>query len=84
MPPFYGWGSTVSRLQSHYGEAVYFLPLSSQIFLVLISLTSEGLKSETALEPPIGFKHGTLGLGIQDLGNPSPMKMNELLIFIKS
>ena len=24
---FYGWGSTVSRLQSHYEEAVYFLPL---------------------------------------------------------
>ena len=26
----------VSRLQSHYEEAVYFLPLSSQKFLVLI------------------------------------------------
>ena len=23
----YGWGSAVSRLQSHYEEAVYFLPL---------------------------------------------------------
>ena len=27
--PFYGCGSTVSRLQSHYEETVYFLPLSS-------------------------------------------------------
>ena len=29
MAAFYGWGSTVSYLQSHYEEAVYFLPLSS-------------------------------------------------------
>ena len=36
MLPFYGWGSTASRLQSHYEETVYFLPLSSQKFLVLI------------------------------------------------
>ena len=34
--PFYGWGSTVSRLQSHYKETVYFLPLGPQDFLVLI------------------------------------------------
>ena len=26
--PFYRWGSTASRLQSHYEETVYFLPLS--------------------------------------------------------
>ena len=31
-----GWGSTASRLQSHYEETLYFLPLSSQKFLVLI------------------------------------------------
>ena len=42
MAPFYGWGSTSSRQQSRYEETVYFLPLSSQKFLVLISLTSEG------------------------------------------
>ena len=36
MAPLYGWGSTASRLQSHYEEAVYFLPLISQKFLVLI------------------------------------------------
>ena len=27
VAPFYGWGSTASRLQSHYKEVVYFLPL---------------------------------------------------------
>ena len=27
MTPFYGWGSTVSRLRCHFEEAVYFLPL---------------------------------------------------------
>ena len=30
MAPFYEWGSTASRLQSHFEEAVYFLPLSSR------------------------------------------------------
>ena len=30
-------------------EAIYFLPLSSQIFLVLILLTSEGWKAESTL-----------------------------------
>ena len=41
MAPFYGWGSTASLLES-LEEAVYFLPLSSQKFLVLTLLTSEG------------------------------------------
>ena len=26
MGPFYGWGSTASRLQSHYEETVHFFP----------------------------------------------------------
>ena len=30
MVPFHGWGSTVSRLQNHYEETVYFLPPSPQ------------------------------------------------------
>ena len=33
---FYGWGSTASRLQSHYKEAVNFSLVISQTFLVLI------------------------------------------------
>ena len=47
IPFFYGWDLTASRLQSHYEEVVYFLPLISQKFLVLISLTSEGWKNES-------------------------------------
>ena len=31
MAPFYGWGSSASRLQSHFKEAVYFLPPFSNI-----------------------------------------------------
>ena len=38
MAPFYGWGSTASRLQSHFEEAVYFLSPSAQEVLVLIDL----------------------------------------------
>ena len=54
---------------SHFQEAVYFLPLSSEKFLVLILLTSEGWKAELTLEPPSGFEHGTPGLGIQHLNH---------------
>ena len=54
---------------SHFEETVYFLPLSSQKFLVLILSTSEGWKAESTLEPPSGFKHGTHGLGIQCLNH---------------
>ena len=53
----------------HFKEAVYFLPLSSQKFLVLILLTSEGWKAELILEPSSGFEHGTPGLGIQHLNH---------------
>ena len=49
---------------SHFEEAVYFLPLSSQKFLVLILSTLDGWKAESTLEPPSGFEHGTPGLGI--------------------
>ena len=52
---------------SQFEEAVYFLPLSSQKFLVLILPTSEGWKAESTLEPPSGSEHGTPGLGIQRL-----------------
>ena len=59
MAPFYGWGSTASRLQSCFKEAVYFLPLSSHKFLVLLLSTLEGWKAESTLEPLSGFEHGT-------------------------
>ena len=47
----------------------YFLPFSSQKFLVLILLTLEGWKAELTLEPPSGFEHETPGLGIQCLNH---------------
>ena len=50
---------------SHFKEAVYFLPFSSQKFLVLILSTSEVWKAESTLEPPSDFEHGSPGLGIQ-------------------
>ena len=34
IAPFYGWGSTVSWLQSHYEETVYFLPLKKNIKVI--------------------------------------------------
>ena len=52
---------------SHSEEAVYFLPLSSQKFLVLIFSTSEGWKAESTFESLSGFEHGTPELGIQRL-----------------
>ena len=68
MVPSYGWGSTASRLQSHYEEVVYFL-LSSKIFLELIWLTSKGWEATLTLELPSGFEHGTRGLEIQHLNH---------------
>ena len=43
MAAFYGWSSIVSRLQNHYEETVYLLPLSSQEAAVLLSSTSESV-----------------------------------------
>ena len=75
MAPFYGWGSTTSRLQSNYEEEVYFLPQSSQKFLVLIWSTLEEWNCDLTLEPLSGFEHRTSGLGINcfnhSLGNCS-------------
>ena len=52
MTPFYGWDSTVVRLQNHYERTVYFLPLSPNKFMGLILLTLEGKEAESALESP--------------------------------
>ena len=70
MVPFYGWGSTASRQEPLRRGSLLFTT-SSQKFLVLILLTSGGLKAELTLEPPSGFEHGTPGLGIQHV-NPVP------------
>ena len=57
--PFYGWGSTASRLEPLW-EISFFLPLSSQKFLVPILSTLEGWKAESTLEPPSGLEHGRI------------------------
>ena len=57
--PLFMDGVQLSQGYSHFEEAVYFLPFSSQKFLVLILSTSEGWKAESTLEPPSGFEHGT-------------------------
>ena len=67
--PLFMDGVQLPQGQSHFEEAVYFLPLSSQKFLVLILSTSGGWKAESTLEPPSGFEHGTPGLGIQRLNH---------------
>ena len=59
MASFSGWDSTASRLQSHYKEAVYFLPISSRIFLVLIWPKLEGWKVEWTLKPTSDFERDT-------------------------
>ena len=61
--PLFIDGVQLPQGKSHFEEAVYFLPQSSQKFLVLILSTSKGWKAESNLEPPSGFKHGTSGLG---------------------
>ena len=69
MTPFYGWGSTVSMLESHNEEPVYLSPLSFQKVLVLTWSTSKVQKAESTLEPTCGFEHGAPGLGIQHLNH---------------
>ena len=69
MAPFYEWGSAVSRLQYHYEETIYFLPLNPQKVLVLIWPTSEGWKAELTLEPLSCFEPGPPELGIQRPNN---------------
>ena len=73
MAPFLnGWGSTASKLQSHWKETVYFLPLKFPE-IPGTDLTDliwfEGCKTELNLEPPSGFEQGTPGLGIQHLNH---------------
>ena len=68
MAPFYGWGSTASRLEPLWGGSLLFTTEFPDI-LVLTLLTSEGWKAESTLELPSGFEHGTPGFGIQRLNH---------------
>ena len=67
--PLFMDGVQLPQGYSHFEEAVYFLPFSSQKVLVLILLTSEGWQAESTLELPSGFEHRTPGLGIQHLNH---------------
>ena len=59
MVPFYGWSSTASKRQSHYEEAVYFLPISSQGSTVSVQLDrvqlSQGCRAITRRQ--LSFNH---------------------------
>ena len=61
MVPFYGWGSTASRLELLRGSSLLFTTKFPEI-LVLILSTSEEWKAELTLEPSSGFKHRTSGI----------------------
>ena len=67
MSPFYGCGSSVSRLRSNYKETVYFLPQSLQEYLVLTSSSLEGWKAASTLKSPGGFEPATPRLEIQTI-----------------
>ena len=66
MAPFYGRGSTASRLEPLRGGRLLFTTkfpeISGTYFMDL-----GRMKGESTLEPPTGFEHGTPELGIQRL-----------------
>ena len=51
MVPFYGWGSSASRVEPLQGGSLLFTSKFPEI-----SGTSEGWKAELTLEPPINMK----------------------------
>ena len=61
---FYEWALTVSELQSHHEEKIYFLSQSPQL-LVLIRSTLERWKAKSTSEPSRYFEPGTPRLVIQ-------------------
>ena len=65
MAPFYGWGSSASRLEPLRGGSL----LVTTKFPEIPGTTMEGLKAESTLEPPSGFEHRTPGLEIQHLNH---------------
>ena len=65
LGPLFIDGVQLPQGWSHFKEAIYFLALSPQKFLVLILSSSKGWKAELALVLPSGFEHETPGLGIQ-------------------
>ena len=64
MASFYGWSSTVSRLQPLRRDSVLFTTKTQEV-VVLIWSTSKGWKTESTLEPPSGFKPRVFGSWVQ-------------------
>ena len=69
MALFYGWSSTVARLQSHYEEAVYFFTTKSPGVPGTHFIHLGRRKVESTLEPLGDFEPGTNGLGTQQLNH---------------
>ena len=59
MAPFYGWGSTASRLKPLWGGSL-FLPLSSQKFLVLFYQPQKYERLSQPCTHPVVFNTGNL------------------------
>ena len=64
--PFYGWGSTASRLEPLQGGCLLFTTKFPEISGTRFTDLGK-MKGWVNLEPPSGFEHGTPGLGIQRL-----------------
>ena len=68
MAPFYGWGSTASRLEPLRGGSLLFTTKFPEIpgthFMDL-----GRMNGWVVLEPPSGFEHETPGSGIQRLNH---------------
>ena len=70
MAPFYGLGSTASRLRNHYEEAVYFFTTKFAEIPGTQLIDLERMKGcESTLELRSGLEHGTPGLRIQHLNH---------------
>ena len=65
MAPFYGWGSTASRLEPLRGDSLLFTTKFPEIPDIHFIDLGRMKKAESTLEPPSGFEHATSGLGIQ-------------------
>ena len=69
MSPFYGWGSTASRLEPLQGGSLLLFTTKFPEIPGTILSTSEGWTAELTLEPPSGFEPGIPELGINHLNH---------------
>ena len=69
MAPFYGWGSTASRLVPLREGSLLFTTKFPDIPGTHFNDLGRMKKAESTLEPPSGFEHRTSGLEIQRLNH---------------